>query len=89
MSYNLSLAIAASTLSLEEKLSWHINNFDQKPPKAMIGIWVAAIMAYDLGLPETTSVDLPEGSTFLGETKVSIAKIILISVSNGRQQPRE
>ena len=76
MSYNLSLAIAASSLSLEEKLSWHITNFDQKPPKAMIGIWVAAITAYDLGLPEATSVDLPEGSTFQGGTKVSVAKII-------------
>lgn len=76
MSHNISLAIAASSLSLEEKLSWHIMNFDHKLPKAMIGIWVAAITAYDLGMPETTSVDLPEGIKFMGGAKISIAKMI-------------
>jgi len=76
MSHNISLAIAASSLSLEEKLSWHVMNFDQKLPNAMLGIWVAAITAYDLGMPETTSVDLPVGSTFMGGTKASIAQII-------------
>ena len=76
MSHNLSLAIAAAPMSLEDKLGWHIMNFDKKLPKAMIGMWVAAITAYDLGMPETTSVDLPEGSKFMGSSKISIAQII-------------
>ena len=76
MSHNLSLAIAAAPMSLEDKLGWHLLNFAPQPPKAMTKVWLACITAFDLGMPETTNIGLPEGSTFQGKPIATIADVI-------------
>lgn len=76
MGYLNALAIAASPLSLADKLEFHRIDFDKQLPDSLIGLWHQAILLYDAGIAETTELELPSNIRYRGTTKSTIAQII-------------
>jgi hypothetical protein len=70
------LAIASAPLTLEEKLKWHRAGFARKVPENLLPVWMQAIWLFDMGLPETTVIELPEGTTFCGSNQATIGDLI-------------
>jgi len=77
LGYLNALAIAASPLTLTEKLKWHRLDFSTKLPENIVNTWEQAIRLFDLGLAESTLVELPAGATYLGGKQVSIGNLIM------------
>ena len=76
LGYLNALAIAAAPLTLEEKLKWHRAGLEKKPPLNLVPVWMQAIWLYDLGLPESTLIELPEGTTYRGSNQTPIGDLI-------------
>lgn len=72
----ISTLIAESNLTLEKKLSWHFSNFDPAVPSTMLLACIQAIAIANSKGDLSTMIDLPEGSTFYGESKASAQDII-------------
>jgi hypothetical protein len=68
--------IAASPLSLEQKLEWHFANFDKPIPKSMVPVAIEAIQVANAGGDLDTILDLPTGTKFLGMSVATVQLII-------------
>ena len=68
--------IADAPMTLEKKLSWHFVNFEQAVPETMLPACLQALAIANSKGDLSTLIDLPEGSTFFGESKASAQDII-------------
>ena len=72
---NTAYAIAAASLSLEEKMWWHIALM-RGVPKSMHPVLCLAIQFFDMGVSSHKTLPLPEGTKFQGAREASLLEII-------------
>lgn len=71
----LAMEIAKSPLTLEEKMSWHLANFDKKFPDYLVELCADVIRQIDKGLDLSTEVELPLGMFYKGTSTSTLGNI--------------
>ena len=72
---NTVYAIAASSLSLDEKIEWHMA-WMQGLPKEMSSVLYCAVYFFNMGVSSHHSLPLPKGTSFQGRTSATLLEII-------------
>ena len=72
---NTVYAIAASSLSLQEKIDWHMA-WMRGLPEAMSSVLYCAVHFFNMGVNPHQTIPLPKGTTFQGRSEASFLEII-------------
>lgn len=72
---NTVYAIAASSLSLQEKIDWHMA-WLRGMPEAMSSVLYCAVYFFNMGVSPHHSLPLPKGTTFEGRENATLLEII-------------
>lgn len=71
----LAMEIAKSPLTLEEKMSWHLSNFDKKFPDYLAELCADVVRQIDEGADLSTKVELPLGMFYKGTSTSTLGNI--------------